>query len=516
MVKKTAKSTKSRSTAGKTKADVKTAKTAGGIETEKILAGEKKEKGKGKNVKKVAKLTGAAGRKAEFEKRMRISQKFAARLIEKFKRTVKSVVVFGSTARGAAKKESDIDIFVILDDTKIEKEIPAEIKDRIWNEILNIAKDISSLIAVQSFMFITEFWESLRVAEPVTLAVLRDGIPVFDVGVFMPAKRMLQRGNIPTTREAVDKKITAAPQFVEYAESRVKSAAHYMEQAMAAAGNAVLMFIGRVPQNKEKVPDELEEYFVKENLLEKKYVEEARSIIKFAKDIEHEKVIPNIGAETDKHLKMTQEFVKRMQILIKELEMRKKTSILMKTYKTFLKANVGALRYIGIKPPEELKDLPKTIYEHFPELKELHADLFGGLAKALTMVKEGKGEFIPEREVYALREKTKAFVIGLGQKLKEMKEAGKIKPLPEEEEKAEGKEKKGKAEKVEKEMPLEFSPEEMPPAAKDRPEAALVPEDHIIEKLGGEAEEGIVEEKKPAEKTKGKKEKSEKEAEDEA
>lgn len=421
----------------------------------KAKVAKKAEKPKGK------KLSPTQAKKLEQEKRFKIAQKFTAKLIEKFKRTVKAVVVYGSTARGEAKKDSDIDIFVILDDTKIEKEVPAEIKDRIWNEILAIAKDTSDLISIQAFMFLTEFWESLRVAEPVTLAILRNGVPIFDVGVFMPAKRMLQRGNIPTTKEAVDKKIFAAPQFVEYAESRVKSAAHYMEQAMATAANAALMFIGRVPQEKHIVADELEEYFVKEKLLEQKYVDDAKAIHKFAKEIEHKKDIENLGAETDKYLKMTNDFVKRMQLLLKELEMRKKTSILMKTYKTFLKANVGALRYIGIKPPEELKDLPKIMYDNFPELKDLHADLFDGLTKALTMIKEGKAEKVPEREVYVMGEKTKAFVIGLGQKLKELKESGKIKP------------------------------------------ADLGPENHVVEKLVGEEKETLGEkasEKKAEEK----------------
>jgi len=410
---------------------------------------------------KPRKLRGRAAKEKEQERRFRIAQKFAARLIEKFKRTVKSVVVYGSTAKGTAKKESDIDIFVILDDTRIEKEVPPDIKDRIWNELLNIAKDVDERITIQAFMFLTEFWESLRVAEPVTLAILRWGIPIFDVGVYMPAKRMLQRGQIPTTKEAVDKKITAAPQFVEYAESRVKSAAHYMEQAMASAGNAALMFIGRMPQNKEDVPKELEEYFVKEKLLEQKFVDDARAIIKFAKDIEHAKEIENIGTETDRHLKLTQEFVRRMNTLLKELEIRKKTSVLMRTYKTFLRANVGALRYVGVTPPEELKDLPKIMYQNFPELKEMHSDLFEGLAKALTTIKEGKGEHVPEREIYALREKTKTFVIALGQKLKELQAAGKIKA---------------------------------PEAGKTATQPDIMPEDHAVEALGvgeeGEEETG--------------------------
>lgn len=391
---------------------------------------------------------GSKEQKKEQEKRFKIAQDFSRRLIEKFKKSVKSVVVYGSTATGKHKKTSDIDVFVIMDDTKIEQEIPAEIKDRIWNEILRVAKDTNEAgklpegqgITIQAFMFLTEFWENMRTAEAVLIAILRTGVPVFDVGVFMPAKRMLMRGKIPTTKEAVDKKIAAAPEFVTYALSRVKSAAHYMEQGMAAAGQGALMFIGRVPPNKEDVPKALEESFVKQGLLEEKYVKDAEEIRKFAKELEHKKdeECKNCGAEVDKYLKMTDEFVKRMEKLVKELEMKKKSTVLMETYKTFLKANVGALKYKGVTPPESLKDLPKVMYEHFPDLKDIHAELFEHLTRALTMAKEGKESEIPERDVYELREKTKMFVLNLGKKLKEMKDRGEIVVPEKTEEKKEG------------------------------------------------------------------------------
>ena len=369
-------------------------------------------------------------RKKEQERRFKIGQEFSQKLIAKFKKTVKAVVIYGSTATGKQNKKSDIDVFVIMDDTKVEQEIPPEIKERIWNEMLRLAKDTNELITLQAFMFITEFWENLRVAEPVLIAILRNGVPVFDVGVFMPAKRMLLRGKIPTTYEAVDKKITAAPQFVEFAQGRIKSAGHYLEQAMATAGNAALMFMGKMPVNKEDVPKTLQRTFVDQQLLEARYVKGAEEIRVFAKSLEHKKgdELKDVGAETDKHLKMTDDYVKRMQKLIKELEQRKKSSVIMRTYKTFLKANVGALKYIGVTPPESLKELPKEIYKHFPELKDMHADLFETMTKQITLIKNGKSESVPERDIYAIQEQTKAFVVQLGKKLKEMKDSGLIKP----------------------------------------------------------------------------------------
>lgn len=387
------------------------------------------------------------------EERFKIAQKFAKELIKKFKKNVKSVIVYGSVAKGKHTKKSDIDIFVIIDDTKIERDIPTEVKDRIWNELISIAKETDKRITIQAFMFLTEFWESVRGVEPVLMDVLRSGLPVYDVGVFMPAKRMLNRGKIPTTRESVEKKMYAAPQFVEYAQARIKSVAHYLEQAMAAAGQAPLMYIGKVPPAKEDVPRQLNDYFVKEKLLEEKYVKDAEKLHDFAKEVEYmnKKDLNNLGIRVDEYIKMANRFVKRMNKLVRELEQRKKSSVLMRTYKTFLKANVGALKLKGIQPPEKLKDLPTTMYEHFPELKDQHSGLFDRLNKSLALLKKGQVEKIPERDIYEIREQTKMFVITLGKKLKDLKDKGEI-VIPEKKEEKKKQEKSVSIEDVKKKL----------------------------------------------------------------
>ncbi|MBW6451972.1 MAG: nucleotidyltransferase domain-containing protein [DPANN group archaeon] len=362
--------------------------------------------------------------------RFEIAQKYAKELAKEFKKSLKAVVVYGSTARGDHKETSDIDTFVIIDDTKLENDIPAEVKDRIWADLRKIAAKIDKNITIQAFMFLTEFWESIRSVEPLVMVVLRNGIPVFDVGVFMPAKRMLQRGKLPTTMEAVSKRIHIAPQHLKMAQYRVKSAAHYLEQAMAAAGQAPLMFIGKIPAGKEATSKQLKHYFVEQKLLEQKYVDYADKIHKFAKEMEHdddEANLKGLGVKVDEHIEICDQFVKRMVELLKVLEQKKKSSILLDTYKTFLRANVGALELKGIKPPEKLKDLPKVMASTFPDLKEQHEFVFEKIAKAMVVAKKGQAEMVPEREIYEIKEDTKRFIFVLGKKLKELKDAGELK-----------------------------------------------------------------------------------------
>lgn len=402
--------------------------------------------------KKKAKVRNAEKEKEEMKKAMEkqaqtqkkrfdIAQKYAKELTKDFKRSLKSVVVYGSTAKGSHKEKSDIDVFVIIDDTRIDREIPDEVKERIWFDLRKTAANVDKDITIQAFMFLTEFFEAIRQVEPLIMEILRSGVPVFDVGVFMPAKRMLQRGYLPTTPEAVGKRIFIAPQHLQVAEYKVKSAAHYMEQAMASAGQAPLMAIGRIPPAKEMVPHELEEYFVKKGLLEQKYVDIAQKIHDFEKNIEHsgkEDKIENLGAKIDELLKETNEFIERMKELVKKLDQDKKSSIVLDTYKIFLKANVGALKIKGIAPPEHLKDLPVAMAEHFPNLKDHHEELFGRLAKAMIVAKKGKAEIIPEGEIAYLRQSTKQFIYELGRALQAGRPGEKaLAPAPKVEAKAE-------------------------------------------------------------------------------
>ncbi len=363
------------------------------------------------------------------KERLEITQKFAKEVQAEFKKSLKAVIVYGSTAKGKHRKTSDIDTFVIIDDTKLEQDIPPEVKERISGDLRRIAAKVDKNITIQAFMFLTEFWESIRSVEPLIMEILRYGIPVYDIGIYMPAKRMLQRGMLPTTQEAVAKRIHIAPQHLKMAEYRVKSGAHFMEQAMAAAGQAPLMLIGKVPPGKEDVPKELKFHFADKKLLDEKYIEMAQKIHDFAKEIEHaeNKKMENIGKKMDDHLKMTDEFIKEMQELLKRVSEKKVDNVLMNTYKAFLKANVGALELKGIKPPEQLKDLPKVMGEQFPEVKDQQEDLFERLAKALIVAKKGKADMIPEREIYGLKEDTKRFIYSLGNKLKELKDQGKLK-----------------------------------------------------------------------------------------
>jgi len=184
------------------------------------------------------------------ERRMDKVEEFSDLLVDKLGDKVMCVAVYGSVPEGRHTHESDIDTFVVLDDTKLEKGVSDDAKDKIRKKVTKLAKETDDRITIQYFSFLTEFWDSVSKGEPLIVAILRKGEPVYDVGVFMPAKRMLERGDISSSKEAVRKRLKMAAAGMKKCEKRLRSSIpHTLEQAMANAGQAPIMLTGKTPPN---------------------------------------------------------------------------------------------------------------------------------------------------------------------------------------------------------------------------------------------------------------------------
>ncbi len=370
---------------------------------------------------KLDKLNEAQQKSAE--RRMEKAEEFADKLTEKLGEKVKCVAVYGSVPKGEHTHESDIDTFVVLDDTKLEKDVPPEAKDKIRQKVTDLAKETDDRITIQYFSFLTDFWDSIRKGEPLVIQVLRVGEPVYDVGIFLPAKRMLERGKINSSEEAVKKRLKLAAAGYKKAEQNMKSSIpHKLEQAVANAGQAPIMLTGRAPPGKEDVADVLEEMFVENDMLEAEFVEIARDIDEFSdKGEKHPEEVT--GAELDDHLEKTDDFIRRMHKLAGEVGGKSKAQGIVDEYKTFLKANVAALKSQGIEPPEEKEDLPQTVVDN-TDFGDDHLELFDRWDDVMAKVKNKEMGDLDDDEIKDLRADTREFVSQVGKDIKAMKEEG--------------------------------------------------------------------------------------------
>ena len=354
------------------------------------------------------------------ERRMEAAEEFSEKLNEKLGDKVKVVAVWGSVPKGEHGYDSDIDTLVILDDTKLERDVPKDAKKKIQKKVTNLAKETDERITIQYFPFLTEFWDSLRKGEPIAVEAIRNGEAIYDTGIFMPAKRLLERGKIKSSRESVKKRLKTAAAGYKKAENNMKSSIpHKLEQVMANAGQAPIMLTGRNPPPKEKVPEVLEEMFVEKDMLEEEFIENAQELHDFGNKGEKESDDVT-GKEVDEHLEMADDFVRRMHELVSQLGTRRKVKGVYDDYKKFLKANVAMLREQGIEPPEDREDLPDAVRQKL-DLSDDELEMFDQWNEIISTIKEESLDEVNEKDLYDLKDRTREFVSKVGEDLKEKK-----------------------------------------------------------------------------------------------
>jgi predicted nucleotidyltransferase/uncharacterized protein (UPF0332 family) len=372
----------------------------------------------------------------EKEERIKIVKKFADKALKKYGKMVKAIVMMGSVARGEFKPKSDIDVFVILDDTthkftpreldkidfeldKIAKSIP-EAKIKVKNPVTGKEEEIC-LISIQPSYTLTEFWDYARIGHPIIYNFIKEGVAIYDVGFFTPIKNLLKKGKIPTTREAVESYIESAPKKLMRAKTvKLLMLAEDCYYAMLNSAQAVLMFMGLEPPVPTKAYDEIKKHLVDTGILDPKYAEWLKEIIEIRKKIEHKELLDVPGAFVDEWIEKAEEFVKKMSTILGALEIRKMEKVLERTHDVMQKAVVTALKSLKKKVPKE--NLFETFKKEFVEsglVENYYVNVWKRVEQLRGYVKQKQFDKIPEKEVYQLRESVRRLIHDLARVLKE-------------------------------------------------------------------------------------------------
>ena len=133
-----------------------------------------------------------------FLSHIRVAQIHKSLVLKKFEKYVTSYVIYGSLTRGEAKKSSDVDVSVIIDDTDVKKMSRIELKEKLRGIIYSYIQEAEAIAGVSKntlnvqIWLMTEFWEGVKDAHPVFFTFIRDGIPLYDRGTFLPWKSLLR------------------------------------------------------------------------------------------------------------------------------------------------------------------------------------------------------------------------------------------------------------------------------------------------------------------------------------
>jgi predicted nucleotidyltransferase/uncharacterized protein (UPF0332 family) len=362
------------------------------------------------------------------KKQIETANKFKDEVLKKYKNVVKAVVLFGSLIRGDFHSKSDIDLLVVIDDT-IARFTP-EMKEEFDERIYRIGKEISENIIVQPAWTLTEFWEMARIGHPLLYTIVRDGWALYDTGFFIPIRKLLEAGRIPTTLEAVEKFMETAPQKI----NRVETAKLYMiaedlYYAMLNSSQAVLMYLGQNPPSPKHTPLEVKEHLVTANLLEEEYLRDLENVIEFRKKVEHKEIKDISGPDLDGMIAKAKRFVSRMEQLLLQLQKKKKENVVQKNYEVMIKAAVATLKKMDHLPPDP-KDLPKAIKDYLIDAGKVdpyYGEVFKRVVSMRKLLDEDKINEIPQRDIELTREYVRRFVRDLAPVLeaKELKKASK-------------------------------------------------------------------------------------------
>ena len=262
-------------------------------------------------------------------------------VLKKFEKYVTSYVIGGSIIRGTTKPTSDIDVFIVIDDTDVKRMPRLELKEKLRGIIHSYIQEAIAIAGVKNTLHVqtylmTEFWEAVKDAHPVMFTFIRDGIPIYDRHAFLPWKSLLKMGKIKPSPEAIDMFMASGDKLKENVERRLLDIAVIdLFWGISTPSQALLMLYGQPPNDVYETVKQIREVFVeKEKILEKKYADILEEIsIKWFKGYEHGKIKKISGSELDRLIGNSLDYIKRLKELREQIEKRVQEKTIEQVYK---------------------------------------------------------------------------------------------------------------------------------------------------------------------------------------
>lgn len=279
-----------------------------------------KKKGDGSSKKvKVKIIKSNLPRTMKFATEREIAMDFAVKIYKEFDKMLKSIVLFGSSAKKVSTESSDIDIIVIIDDVSINwdntliswyrGELAEIIKKNPYRKSLHV-----------NTVKLSTWWKDLTRGDPVLVNILRYGDTLIDNGGFFdPLKVLLKEGKIKSTPEAIYTLLQRAPTHLARTRASLLAAIDGLYWAMVDSAHAALIAGNVMPPSPEHIPEILRREYVNKGLLNKKFASDYEALHAIAKDIVHGKIVDFRGSEIDGWIIKADAFVGEMARLVDDL-----------------------------------------------------------------------------------------------------------------------------------------------------------------------------------------------------
>jgi len=257
---------------------------------------------------------------------MRLANIHKTLVLRKFEKYVASYVVGGSLVRGTADKTSDVDTFVIIDDTDVKRMPRLQLLEKLRGMIHDYIREANALSGVKNVLnvqvyLLTDFWDNVKDANPVIFTFIRDGVPMYDRGTFLPWKLLLQMGKVKPSTEAVDKFMKYGEQNESLVSRRLLDAMQDIYWGVVTPTQALMMLVGHAPPAPKHMVADVKKVLVDtEKVMSVADLKFLEKVIKIYKDYEHGtlKTIP--GKDVDELLIESKKYDIKMKEIRKKLD----------------------------------------------------------------------------------------------------------------------------------------------------------------------------------------------------
>ena len=296
---------------------------------------------------------------------LRVANIHKTLVLRRFDRYIASYVIAGSLVRGTADPTSDIDVFIVIDDTDVKRMSRIELLERLRSIIYEQIKEATALAGVKNPLepqvyLLTDFWNGVKDANPVYFTFIRDGIPLYDRGTFLPWKRLLLMGRIKPSPEAIEQYIKEGERTDDFVKRRLIDAMIDIYYGVVTPTQALMMLAGHAPPVPKTIVSEVKEVLVdKEKVMSEKELKTLERVVKHFKDYEHGKLKEIPGKEIDELKKEAEEYRKKITEMREGLEMKMQEHLVEKVHSDIIKL---LKNLFGDKNQEELiSELSKLV-----------------------------------------------------------------------------------------------------------------------------------------------------------
>jgi len=259
---------------------------------------------------------------------LRVASIHKSLVLRKFEKYVASYFIAGSLVRGTADKDSDVDVFVVIDDTDVKRMPRMELLEKLRGIIYDYIREATALAGVKNILnvqvsLLTDFWQRVRDVEPVAFTFIRDGIPLYDRGTFIPWKLLLLSGRIKPSAEAIDLYMKQGEQTEEFVKRRLLDAMVDIYYGVVTPTQALMMLAGEAPPVPKVLVQEVRKHFFeKEKIMSLEDLKIIEKAVYLFKQYEYGKIKEYPGKDIDIFLKECLAYNKRLKEIRNKIEKR--------------------------------------------------------------------------------------------------------------------------------------------------------------------------------------------------